>query len=61
MLLLFWQAHLNILCIRSSYWSFYLLKFAMKCESHGKFNLNTKTCGMIRFLKCVHNTITINF
>jgi hypothetical protein len=41
-LLLLWGTHLKILCITSSYWSFYLLKYAMKCEPHGKLNLNTK-------------------
>jgi hypothetical protein len=34
-LLLVCGAHLNILCITSSYWSFYLLKYAMKCEPQG--------------------------
>jgi hypothetical protein len=42
MLLLVCGSHLNILHITSSYWSFYLLKYAMKCEPHGKLNLNTK-------------------
>ncbi len=41
-LLLLWGAHLNILCITSFYWSFYLLKYAIKCEPHGTLNLNTK-------------------
>jgi hypothetical protein len=33
--LLLWNAHLNIQCITSSYWSYYLLKYIMKCEPHG--------------------------
>jgi len=41
-LLLSWGTHLNILHITSSYWSFYFLKYAMKCEPHGTLNLNTK-------------------
>jgi hypothetical protein len=41
-LLLLWGAHLNILRITSFYWSFYLLKYAIKCEPHGTLNLNTK-------------------
>jgi len=41
-LLLLWGAHLNIICIRSFYWSFYLLKYTMKCEPHGILNLDTK-------------------
>jgi hypothetical protein len=35
-LLLLWGAHLNILRITFSYWFFYLLKYVMKCEPHGK-------------------------
>jgi hypothetical protein len=41
-LLLLLEANLNIFCITSSYWYFYLLKYGMKCESHGKLNLNIK-------------------
>jgi hypothetical protein len=42
-LLLLWGAHFNILHFTSLYWSFYLLKSAMKCEPpHGTLNLNTK-------------------
>jgi hypothetical protein len=37
-----WGAHLNILHVTFSYWSFYLLKYAMKCETHGTLNLNIK-------------------
>jgi hypothetical protein len=41
-LLLLWGVHLNILHITSSYWLFYLSKYAMKCEPHGILNINTK-------------------
>jgi hypothetical protein len=41
-LLLLRGVHFNILHITSSYCSFYLLKYAMKCEPHGTLNLNTK-------------------
>jgi hypothetical protein len=41
-LLLLWGVHLNIQCILSSYWSYYLFKYAMKCEPHGTINLNKK-------------------
>jgi hypothetical protein len=41
-LLLLWGTHLNILCITSSHWFSYLLKYIIKCEPHGKLNLNTK-------------------
>jgi hypothetical protein len=41
-LLLLWGVHFNVLHITSSYWSFYLLKYAMKCEPHGTLNLNYK-------------------
>jgi hypothetical protein len=35
-----WGAHLNIQCIISSYWSYYLFKYTMKCEPYGALNLN---------------------
>jgi len=35
--------------ITSSYWSFHLLKYAMKCEPYGKFNLNTKNVEQLGF------------
>jgi hypothetical protein len=41
-LLLLWGVHFNVLHITSSYWSFYLLKYAMKCEPPGTLNLNYK-------------------
>jgi hypothetical protein len=41
-LFLLWNAHLNIQCIISSYWSYYLLKYTMECEPHGTLNLNKK-------------------
>jgi hypothetical protein len=40
-LLLLWRTHLNILHITSSYWPFYLLKYAMKCEPLEILNLDT--------------------
>jgi hypothetical protein len=41
-LLLLWGAHLNLQRITSTYWSYYLLKYAMKCEPHGPIHLNKK-------------------
>jgi len=41
-LLLLWGVYLNIQCIISSYWSYYLFKYVMKCEPHGTINLNKK-------------------
>jgi hypothetical protein len=41
-LLLLWNAHINIQHITYSYWSYYPLKYTMKCEPHGKLNLNKK-------------------
>jgi hypothetical protein len=41
-LLLVWNAHLDIQFIIFSYWSYYLYKYTMKCESHGTPNLNQK-------------------
>ena len=34
-LLLVWGAHLNLQRINTTYWLYYLLKYAMKCEPHG--------------------------
>ncbi len=39
-LLLSWGAHMNMLRITSSHWSYYLLKYSMKCEPHGCIELN---------------------
>jgi hypothetical protein len=39
-LLLLWGAHANMLQITSSHWSYYLLKYSMKCEPHGCIELN---------------------
>ena len=41
-LLLLWSAHLNLQRIASMYWSYYLLKYAMKYEPHGAIQLNPK-------------------
>jgi hypothetical protein len=41
-LLLLGGAHMNMLQITSSLWSHYLLKYSMKCESHGCIELDTK-------------------
>jgi hypothetical protein len=41
-LLLLWGAHFNVLHITYSYWSFYLLKYVMKCEPCGTLNLDIK-------------------
>ena len=41
-LLLVWGGHLNLQRINRTYWSYYLLKYAMKCEPHGPINLNKK-------------------
>ena len=39
-LLLMWGAHMNIQKINTAYWSYYLLKYAMKCEPHGPIQLD---------------------
>jgi hypothetical protein len=64
MLLLLWGAHLNKLHITSSYWSFYLIKYDMKCKTHGKLNLNIKNTKRLSFknasiiqLKLISNLI----
>ena len=41
-LLLVWGAHLNLQQINTTYWSYNLLKYAMKCEPHDPINLNKK-------------------
>jgi len=51
---------LNILHTTSSYWSFNLLKYAMKCEPHGKLNLNAKNAKHLGF-KMHKKIIKINF
>jgi hypothetical protein len=38
--LILWGAHMNIQQITSSYWSYYLLKYAMKCEPQGTIKLD---------------------
>ncbi len=35
-----WGAHLNIQRIISSYWSYYIFKYTMKCEPYETLNLN---------------------
>ena len=41
-LLLVWDAHLNLQQINAIYWSYYVLKYAMKFEPHSPINLNKK-------------------
>ena len=41
-LLLMWGAHFYLQRINTTYWSYYLLKYAMKCEPQGPINLNKK-------------------
>lgn len=41
-LLLFWGAYLNVQCINTSFWSYYLLKYAMKREPQGGIHMDTK-------------------
>ncbi len=48
--LILWGAHMNIQQITSSYWSYYLLKYAMKCESQGTIKLddvNARSLGLV--------------
>ncbi len=54
-----WGAHLNILQVTFSYWSFYLLKYAMKCEPHGTLNLNIKNAKQLVY-KMHQKKFTIN-
>jgi hypothetical protein len=56
----FYGVHLNIQRIISSCWSYYFLKYAIKCESHGTINLNKKI-RMFTFKRCIRHTITIHF
>ena len=39
-ILFLWGAHMNIQRINTAYWSYYLLKYAMKCEPHGPIQLD---------------------
>ena len=41
-LLLLLGAHLNVQCINTSFWSYYSLKYAMKCEPQGAIHMDTK-------------------
>jgi hypothetical protein len=59
-LLILCGAHLNIICITSSYWSLYLLKYAMKCKPHGTLNLNKKNVKRFNLQNASKNIITIN-
>jgi hypothetical protein len=40
LVMLLWGAHCNIQKITSTSWSFYVLKYAMKCDPMGKLNLD---------------------
>ena len=46
-LLLLWSAHMNLQPITSMYWSYHLLKYAMKCEPHGALQLNPKNTKIL--------------
>ena len=39
-LLLLWGAHINLQSVNTTYWSYYLLKYAMKSEPHGPIQLD---------------------
>ena len=39
-ILLLWGAHINLQRVNTTYWSYYLLKYAMKCEPHGPIQLD---------------------
>jgi hypothetical protein len=41
LVMLLWGAHCNVQWMTSTSWSFYVLKYAMKCEPLGKLNLDT--------------------
>ncbi len=48
--LILWGAHMNIQQITSSYWSYYLLKYVMKCEPQGTIKLddvNARSLGLV--------------
>jgi len=48
---LVWGAHINLQWITSSYWSYYLLKYAMKSKPNNLLNLNIKNAMKLRFDK----------
>ncbi len=45
--LILWGAHMNIQRITSSYWSYYLLKYVMKCEPQGTIKLDDVNAGSL--------------
>jgi len=48
--LMLWGAHMNMQQITSSYWSYYLLKYAMKCEPQSTIKLDdvsAKSLGLV--------------
>ncbi len=63
--LILWGAHMNIQRITSSYWSYCLLKYAMKCEPQGTIKLddvNARSLGLVNAtfsqLQLISTTIT---
>jgi hypothetical protein len=41
-LLLLWGAHMNLQLVTNTAWSKYLLKYSLKCEPHGRLNLDAQ-------------------
>jgi hypothetical protein len=51
MILLIWGAHINLQQITFSYWSYYLLKYAIKMEPNNPLNLDIKNAMRLGFDK----------
>lgn len=47
MVLLLWGAHMNLQRITNDAWSFYVLKYAMKCEPAGKLFIDRDNAAML--------------
>ena len=65
--LLLWNAHMNLQRITNSAWSFYLLKYAMKCEPNGQMSLDTSSAAKLGLqdvspaqLKLIENFVMIH-
>lgn len=50
-ILLVWGAHINLQWITFSYWSYYLIKYAMKLEPNDLLNLDIKNTKRLGFDK----------
>ncbi len=60
-LLILWGAYMNIQQITSSHWSYYLLKYAMKCEPQGTIKLDDVSVRSLGLVNATPFTISIDF